>query len=90
MLGWYYGEDTVSSKLSYKDTLAQWDGQSDYVLADAIGQYAVKGVTPTVAQNCGPAKANKGFSFYNCLLIFNKDKRSMELITTFCPAQRHL
>ena len=78
MLGWYYGEDTVASNLSYKDTLAQWDGQSDYVLADAIGQYAVKGDL-----KCGPAKANEGFSSYNCLLVFNKDRQRMELITAF-------
>ena len=75
LLGVYYGQDTTTTHQTYKEFLRA-NKDADNVLASSEHRYAVRG-----APACGPARANDGIQYYNCLLVYNADKRRMEMRT---------
>jgi hypothetical protein len=75
LLGVYYGQDTTTTKQQYKAFIRE-NKDADNVLASSEHRYAVRG-----ALACGPARANDGIEHFNCFLVYNADKRRMEMRT---------
>jgi len=76
LLGVYFGEDTEPPcPLTIKEAIQAWK-ENDYVLGGVATGYVVKG-----HEECGPARANDGFSKVNANLVYNPAERRMELQT---------